>query len=350
MFKPFKVCFIFISLCFLINISVANMYKNKYLILIFFIALCKISLSQQNLKIQKIHYTAFLKGNIINDTVLHQSNLNDNIEDGEYFIYYDTSLQNLWLNGVVINNKLEGNWEFRNKDNKIILFKMFSDGEEINIKLTENKFAQIYIPNKVYEYFAYYISAADDTLSYSLVTLNTTSQMYEVLHSSRFQGCWTFNYNKHDSLLLAKIYPWNIWGKNTICNITETENTIQIYPPRQNQFVFTEILMFPSVSPKNLRIGYKWESQILLPEDYFLKEWENDTFYHKAEITGKTTYLFQDNNIDCWIIKGTSFNSKFGTCFFTYLFNEIYGFVSLEWINYDKQKAVFELKNLTYLK
>ena len=63
----------------------------------------------------------------------------------------------------------------------------------------------------------------------------------------------------------------------------------------------------------------------------------------------KNFFIVSGKNIDCWTIKGTSFNGNFGTSHFEYLFNEEYGFVRLEWISYDKGKAIFELDNIQNL-
>ena len=327
------------------------MYKKTNLFLIFLTVLCQSALSQNGLMVYKLYYLDFMINNTIeSDTSLCESDIKKDLDDGEYFIYYDNDLTKLWMNGVIIDNKLEGKWEFRNRGNKIFTYQMFSDGKKIRMNLPENTFAKIYLPNKVYEFRAYYISASNDTLTSSMVTLNTDSQIYEIRHNVRFRGTWIFHYEQYDSLLLGSIYPWNDWENNTLCLITENESEIQIYPPRRNQFAFTEIIKFPSVSPLNLKTGHKWQNQIQLPEGYRLKEWENTTFYHQSEVIGKRVFSFKDHNLECWIIKGSSSNQDFGTSYFEYLFNEVYGFVRMEWINYDKQKAVFELINFKILK
>ena len=53
--------------------------------------------------------------------------------------------------------------------------------------------------------------------------------------------------------------------------------------------------------------------------------------------------------MECWIIKGSSSNTDFGSSYFEYWFNEEYGFVRMEWISYDNQKAIFELKDVKSL-
>jgi len=322
-----------------------NKYKTTTLFLIFLIVLCRSSLSQIYLPAYNLHYkNFFIKDK--NDSVLLQSDIKKNFGDGEYYIYYDKDLTKLWMHGSIYNNKLEGKWEFRDIENIIFCYKMFSNGIQIDIDSPENTFTKIFLPNKIFEYRAYYISTLNDTLTSNIVTLKITSQIYEIRHNPRFEGIWTFQNNKNDSLLIGGKYPWNNWEQSTICLITENESQIQIYPPRCNQFVFTEIIKFPSVSPLFLKHGYKWESQIQIPENYILKEWENTIFYHKSEIIGKRVFSCLDKNLECWIIKGESFNQDFGTAYFEYLFNEEYGFVLMEWTNYDNQKAIFELINL----
>lgn len=317
-------------------------YRFNPIFLLLFI-ICKITLSQTDLEVYKINESDLLKENVEYDAGLNQNMIHQNLQDGEYFIYYDTAKTQLWMNGVIIDQKLEGKWEFRNSENQIIGYKMFSCGKEITMDLPENNYVSIYLPDKAFKFKAYYKSASNDTLTASMVTLSTNAQMYEIMHNPRFKGKWTFNYTRADSVQLGGVYPWNDWVGNTYCSITETENYIEIYPPRRNQFVFTETINFPSVKPAKLKLGYKWSSQTRMPEDYELEEWSNTTFYHQAEISSKASLFIQNENIECWVIKGNSTNKDFGTSYFEYLFNEEYGFVRMEWINYDKQQAVFEL-------
>ncbi len=320
----------------------------RILWILFFVIFCFTEgVTQNGLTKYNLHYTDFLTfTNIVGDTSLCQKNIYKDLEDGEYFIYFDKDLTKLWMNGVIFDKKLEGKWEFRNRENKIFYYKVFSDGKLIPMKLPENKFVKIYLPDKTYEFNAYYISASGDTITNNTVVLSITSQVYEVLHNPRYRGQWRFHYNKKDSLALGTIYPWNDWKDTTLCLITENEGKVEIYPPRQNQFVFTEIIKFPSVPPTKLKPGYTWKNQTRLPVGYELKEWSNTTFYHVSEITGKSTFHFQNDELACWVIKGTSSNRDFGTSHFEYFFNEEYGFVRMEWINYDNQKAVFELMDV----
>jgi hypothetical protein len=305
--------------------------------------LCKITLSQTDLQVYKINAADFFKENVECDVRINQHMIQQNLNDGEYFIYYDKACKRLWMNGVITDQRLEGKWEFRNRENQIVDYKMFSAGKEITMDLPKNNFVKIYLPHKKYKFEATYISSNQDTLSKSNVILSTEAQRYEVLHNLRFKGEWTFNYTRKDSIQLGGIYPWNNWVETAYCSITETENLIEIYPPRRNQYAFTEVIKFPSIHPNNLEAGYKWNSQTHIPQNYELEEWSNTTFYHQTEITGKASLFIQNENIECWVIKGNSTNKDFGTSYFEYLFNEEYGFVRMEWINYDRQKAVFEL-------
>jgi len=320
------------------------MHKITALLIIPLTILCFRAKSQNNFSTYKIYYKDFLI-NSKSDTILSQLNIKKGIDDGEYFIYSDKGLKKIWLHGIIYNNKLDGKWEFLDEQNEIYKYKMFVSGKQIDIGSTENTFIKIYLPNKVFQFRAFYISAMNDTLTDNLVEFKITSHIFEIIHNPRFEGVWTFNYNRDDSLLLAGIYPTNVWVDSTGCLITENESQIQIYPPRCNQFAFTEIIYFPSISPLYLKQGYKWESQTQI-HTYTVKEWENTFFYHKSEIIGKRNFLLLGKHLECWIIKGESFNQDFGISYFEYLFNEEYGFVRMEWINYDKQKAIFELFNL----
>lgn len=326
------------------------MSKKAILFLFFLIVLCKTALPQTGLPVYKLHYPDFLVGSTLeSDTGLCQSVLKKNIGDGEYFIYYDSGLTSLWMSGAIFENKLEGRWEFRNKENEVFNYKMFLGGKQMKMNLPDNTFAKIYLPNKLYEFRAYYISAINDTVTNSLVTLNTYSQMYEIRKRPRFEAIWTFHCTQEDSILLGGIYPYHEWKKTTTCRITENESKIELYPPRRNQFAFTQAINFPAVFPKKLKIGHKWEGRMHIPSDYWLKEWENTNFYDQVEIAGKRSYSFNGSKLECWIVKGSSSNPDLGTSYFEYLFNEEYGFVRMEWICYDKQKAVFELENLKFL-
>lgn len=309
----------------------------------------KVGYSQNGIPTYSLHYkNFFIVSDVNNDSSLNQKNIQTNLSDGEYFIYYDSSLTKLWMNGYIFNNKLEGKWEFWNRQNQIFYYRMFSEGIEVKFDIYENTFAKIYLPNKTYDFAAYYIDSNKDTITKNRVIFKITSQLYEVRNSSRFNASWIFEYNKNDSVLLGGIYPWNDWEDSILCIITESSNKIEIYPPRANQFAFTEVIGFPTVYPSNLKIGFKWENYTFVPKNYWLKEWENNTFYHNSEIAGKILFNVSGENIDCWVIKGTSFNENFGTSHVEYLFNEEYGFVRMEWVSYDKQKVLFVLENVKY--
>lgn len=316
--------------------------KVKLLLLFFFIS--NAVFSQIELNKYHVYYKKILKIKTVeNDTLLTQSMLKKDLKNGEYIIYYDKALKKQWLWGTIINKKLEGKWEFRKPKREIFHYAFFNQGDLLNIKRKQNDFAKIYLPNKIFQFKAIYINPSRDTVSISYPTLHVESQIFEIRNNERYEGTWTFNYSKEDSLKLGIIYPWNEWEETTLCRIDETKSFIQIYPPRRNQYAFTEIINFPSISPKNLYIGYKWNSPLTIPDGYRLKEWENNVFNQEYEIKGRKNYLYKNQDLVCWEVLGKSYNPKFGTSTIEYLFHSDYGFVRMEWINYDNQKAIFEL-------
>jgi hypothetical protein len=116
---------------------------------------------------------------------------------------------------------------------------------------------------------------------------------------------------------------------------------VWMHPIRVNQYKFTEVAPFPEVFFP-LQKGKKWdggETSIFEGWD----EWSGQTVKSKYKISGKATYLLKKGSeISCWVIKSVAKCSS-GKSKLLALFNEEYGFVKMEYQNYENEKLVFEL-------
>ena len=147
---------------------------------------------------------------------------------------------------------------------------------------------------------------------------------------------------KADSIKLSNHFinkEYQNWtGKNGQGIIENIEN-VWIHPIQSNQYKFTEVAPFPEANLP-LQKGKKWEGTTTGIIGW--GEWDGQTVKSKYKISGQEIYLLGDLKIDCWVIKSVARCSS-GKSKLTTLFNEEYGFVKMEYQNYENEKLVFEL-------
>jgi hypothetical protein len=128
--------------------------------------------------------------------------------------------------------------------------------------------------------------------------------------------------------------------------LVENKKNIWIHPPRTGLFRILELCPFPFVQyPCNKGQKWKWKMQIGNGwGDARWITWEGD-------VTNKYQYEVVDDDaivntnfgeLQCKIIKSKA-KSKIGTSELTAYFNDIYGFVRLEYVNINKSKIIMQL-------
>ena len=136
--------------------------------------------------------------------------------------------------------------------------------------------------------------------------------------------------------------PTKNWENQTGEGIIENIEQVWMHPIRINQYKFTQVAPFPSVHLP-LKKGKKWSGSMTIFNGW--GEWDGQTIERKYEITGETTYQLGDFKLACWEIESVA-KCSFGESKLTTLFNEEYGFVKMEYQNYENENLVFELINM----
>ena len=201
----------------------------------------------------------------------------------------------------------------------------------------------IFKAGKIYHYKAIYLSSKNDTLSNSYVNMETTGLRRPDADSEKQDLVYyLFPNYKADSIKLSNHFinkEYQNWtGKNGQGIIENIEN-VWIHPIQSNQYKFTEVAPFPEANLP-LQKGKKWEGTTTGIIGW--GEWDGQTVKSKYKISGQEIYLLGDLKIDCWVIKSVARCSS-GKSKLTTLFNEEYGFVKMEYQNYENEKLVFEL-------
>lgn len=229
-------------------------------------------------------------------------------------------------------------------------YKLPPNGFDINTNLDSLEFTERRIPKvrrifkagKTYYYKALYLTSNNDTLSNRFVLMKTTGERWEWQPEKQDLIYFEFPNYKTDSIKLSnhdinkEVQNWNSQtGEGVIENIEQ----VWMHPIRINQYKFTEIAPFPEVKLP-LEKGKKWGNPTMIEEGW--GEWNGLTIESTYKIAGQTTIKLDDLKIDCWIINSTA-KCQLGKSKLTTYFNEEYGFVKMEYQNYENEKLVFEL-------
>lgn len=127
--------------------------------------------------------------------------------------------------------------------------------------------------------------------------------------------------------------------------LIENLENIWMHPPRIGMFRILELNPFPYVKFP-LKIGKKWDWELNIGDGWGNSKWKE----WEGSILNKYEYKITDNvqiesgmgNLDCYVINAEA-ESRIGKTYLKSYFNEIHGFVRLEYINIDSSKTIFEL-------
>ena len=115
-------------------------------------------------------------------------------------------------------------------------------------------------------------------------------------------------------------------------------NKIWIHPPRVAYYVVTELCPFPTAI-YNLDSSQVWNNEMSGLNGF--GDWDGITIKSKFIYLGKGEY----HNQSCHIIKASS-KSEIGSCSAIYYFNEVDGFLKMEYNLHDGNKLVIKLDSL----
>ena len=111
---------------------------------------------------------------------------------------------------------------------------------------------------------------------------------------------------------------------------------------RHNQYLFTEVAAFPEIMLPAV-IGKTWSGRISGLGGW--GDWDDMTIVSNYEITDHVNILLKAGKLKCWEIFARS-TFDLGESKSLFYFNEDYGFVKMEYLNYKNQKLIFELEKV----
>lgn len=232
-------------------------------------------------------------------------------------------------------------------------YKLPPNGFDINTNIDSLEFTERRIPKirkifkagKTYHYKAIYLTSNSDTLSNGFVLMKTTGERWEWQPEKQDLVRYEFPDYKADSIKLSN-HDINkevqFWNGQTGEGVIENIEQVWMHPIRINQYKFTEIAPFPEVQLP-LKKGKKWGNPTKIDEGW--GEWNGLTIESTYKTAGRTTFKLKDLEIDCWIIKSVA-KCELGKSKLTTYFNEDYGFVKMDYQNYENERLVFELINM----
>lgn len=131
-------------------------------------------------------------------------------------------------------------------------------------------------------------------------------------------------------------------------SVDENETDIFLHPPRLEQFAFAQVPPMPSIS---LPVQQKttWTGTLTVVKAAYKKA-NGKKIQSKSKISGKENFKLGDKDIECWVIEGenTSHHDELGKFSCKYLFNEVYGFVKLEYFKPNNEHLTISLDEVNF--
>jgi hypothetical protein len=221
-------------------------------------------------------------------------------------------------------------------------------GEVLRDTLVEKieKSRNVFKPCRQYIYQATYKDKNGGVISKSKVWMMATGKRWEWQPEKQDEITIQYEFDEEDIPRIKQHYvnkKFAVEGSfipKQTTGIIENVREVWMHPFRSNQFNFTEVASFPHVKFP-LRKGATWTSNLQIGEGW--GDWENTVVYSNYKITGrgalKTKFKEFEN---CWMIESKS-SASFGDSVHNFWFNESYGFVKMEYYNYEGQSLTFEL-------
>jgi hypothetical protein len=128
--------------------------------------------------------------------------------------------------------------------------------------------------------------------------------------------------------------------------LVENKKNIWMHPPRTDLFRILELNPFPFIQ-KPYKKGNKWKWKLQIGDGFSDKRWVvwrgTITNQYKYKITDTANVIHTElGDITCYVIESVA-KSRIGKTYLTTYFNEIYGFVKLDYTNIDGSKIILEL-------
>lgn len=208
------------------------------------------------------------------------------------------------------------------------------------------KIRRIFRKGVTYVYSAHYYDQNNQIITSEIVKIIGTGERWEVQPEAQDVVKLVFETSEEDRIKIES-NPINKtanhgWTTNTTEGIIENNNTVWIHPIRHNQYLFTEVAAFPEIKLPAV-VGKTWSSNISGLGGW--GDWDDMTINSSYEITDRVNIMLMAGELQCWEIFARS-TFELGESKALFYFNEDYGFVRMEYVNYENQKLIFELEKV----
>ena len=130
------------------------------------------------------------------------------------------------------------------------------------------------------------------------------------------------------------------WKRNNHQSAQETDTDVWMHPFRDNQYVFTQVAPYPSVNLP-LEAGKKWTSNLIIYEGW--GDWNNQQLISEYEVIGEELIDLPFGSVLAWRIHAF-LDTPFGIATHDFWYHTSYGFVKMQYTNFEDQLLLFELK------
>lgn len=213
------------------------------------------------------------------------------------------------------------------------------------LRICKKRLHTIFKLNKKYTYSASLIDTNNVVLSTSNVYLIGTNEIRQDDKQQTYINI-IFDRQKDDSSKLQTYLDNKTccsWINSYKTGVIEGEDYVYIHPIQYNQFIQTEIVGFPQVYLP-LDIKKSWNNSTSI---YAWGDWKGKEIKSKYKVLSKKEYSMKNEKLDCWKVECISnFDGKTNKLIF--LFNELHGFVQMNYEFSNGNKIIFEMKDYIY--
>jgi hypothetical protein len=211
------------------------------------------------------------------------------------------------------------------------------------------KVRRIFRKGVTYVYSAKYYDQNNQIITSEIVKIIGTGARWEYQPELQDVVNLVFEYNEEDRIKI-EANPINKtidktvdygWVTNGTEGIAENSSGVWIHPVRSNQYLFTEVAAFPEIMLPAV-VGKTWSRKVHLNG---WGDWDGMTTKSNYEITDHVNIMLKKGELKCWEIFARS-TFELGESKALFYFNEDYGFVKMEYLNYKNQKLIFELEKV----
>lgn len=221
-------------------------------------------------------------------------------------------------------------------------------GEVLRDTLVEKikKTRNVFKPCRQYIYKAIYKTREGEIISENDVWMMATGKRWEWQPEKQDEISIQYSFEEEEIPRIKQHYVNKKFAgegpftKKETTGIIENVREVWMHPFRSNQYNFTEVAAFPHIKFP-LKEGKTWTSNLQIGEGW--GDWENTVINSSYEIKGKEVFRTKFKTFEnCWIVESKS-SASFGDSTHNFWFDESYGFVKMEYVNYEGQTLTFEL-------